>query len=345
MTELEAANARLKATRERCSIQLRGRSLCLVATLPLKDAPGKKQQRITLGEIPIIEAERKAIELSNQIRSGVFSWDAWVSAAEEPHLITVDRFREIATQIHARKYRTDPERGAKTWTKNWLPALRKLPLAGAVTERTLLRVVEQLPENGSSRRNQGTILAQVAEHLHIPTKALRKACAGYGASQLTPRDIPEDALIEDLVLRTNLPHWRWALGMLATYGLRPHELEELTPGPGDIWIVAEHTKTGGREVHPCPSEWIDLFNLRIAHRPPPSKQEMSRRISKHLRDRQWPHTAYVLRHAYAIRLMQRGLPADLGALLMGHTLKIHTETYRRWLRADHVSRALARFDL
>lgn len=344
MTELEAANARLKALRARCSIQQRGSRFSLVATLPVREGPGRKQQRINLGPISVIEAERRAMHLSHQLATNSFDWDEWL-APPEPDLITVDYFRQVAAQLHASKYKRDPERGAKTWTKNWLPALRKLPLAGAVTERTLLRVVQKLPENGSARRNQGTILAQVAERLSIPTEALRKACAGYGLSQLTPRDIPDDAFIEDFVLRTNIPHWRWALGMLATYGLRPHELEEITPGPGNTWIVAERTKTGGRQVHPCPSEWVSLFTLTEPRRPPTSNQEMSRRISKHLRDRNSPFTAYAFRHAFAIRLMQRGVPADLGCQIMGHTLKIHMDTYRRWLREDHVSRALARFDL
>lgn len=77
MAELDAANARLKAGKHRCSIQLRGRVYTLVATLPERDGPGKRQQRIPLREADLYEAERQAIELARQVSLGVFSWEAW----------------------------------------------------------------------------------------------------------------------------------------------------------------------------------------------------------------------------------------------------------------------------
>lgn len=344
MTELEAANARLKASRARCSIQLRGTRYALVATLPLRDAPGRKQQRISLRVTSLFEAERLAVQLNHELETHTFTWESWTEPPE-PDLITVDRFREIAAKVHASKYKRDPERGQKTWTKNWLPALRKLPKAGAVTEKTLLGVVDKLPENGSSRRNQGSILAQIAEELSIPTRELRKASAGYGASALKPRDIPKDEAIETLVLETQIPHWRWVLGMMAAYGLRPHELEEITPSEDMTWIVADRTKTGTRQVHPCPSAWFELFDLGRIRRPPASNQEMSARVSAHLRDRGYPFNSYNLRHAYAIRLMEKGVPPELGCRLMGHSLQTHERTYKRWLERDRVAKALSRFDL
>lgn len=344
MTDLVDANARLKAVQAGCRIQLRGRSYALEATLPLRHGPGRKQQKITLGRVTLLEAERRALELSHQIRSATFSWEAWEKPSA-PGVITVDAFRAAAERLHASKYRTDPERGHKNWTKNWLPALRKLPLAGAVTEKTLLQVVECLPENGSSRRNQGTILAQVAESLSIPTARLRKACAGYGAGRLTPRDIPEDGVITSTLERVSARHWRWCLGMLATYGLRPHELEEITPSSDKTWIVADHTKTGSRQVHPCPSAWYESFELGAIAKPPPSRLELSARLSYQLRRIKAPFTCYALRHAYAIRLMEKGVPPELGCRLMGHSLQTHETHYKRWLQQDRITRAMARFDL
>lgn len=344
LTDLADANTRLKAIQAGCRIQLRGRSYALEATLPLRHGPGRRQQRITLGRVTLLEAERRALELSHQIRSDTFTWESWDQPVA-PGVITVDAFRTAAQRLHASKYRNDPERGQKNWTKNWLPALRKLPLAGAVTEKTLLQVIARLPENGSARRNQGTILAQVAESLSIPTRRLRQACGGYGASQLSPRDIPEDGVIEATILGISAPHWRWCLGMLATYGLRPHELEEIQPGTDKTWIVADYTKTGSRQVHPCPSSWYEVFALGSIAKPPTSRQELSARLSFQLRRIKAPFTCYALRHAYAIRLMEKGVPPELGCRLMGHSLQTHETQYKRWLQRDRITRAMARFDL
>lgn len=344
MTPVEDANARLKAVKAGCSIQLRGRSLSLLATLPLRDGPGRKQQRITLGPISIFEAERQAMALSLALRENSFNWEDW-NGLGPAALVTVDTFREAAHRLHAKHYTKDPERGAKNWSKNWAPALRRLPAQGAVTEKVLLKAIQPLPENGSSRRNQGTILARVAESLNIPTKALRKACAGYGIAQLTPRDIPEDGVIEEIILGITAPHWRWCFGMLAAYGLRPHELEDLTPGTKRTWIVADRTKTGSRQVHPCPSAWYELFSLGTVTKPPPSNLEMSARLSLQLRRIKAPFTSYALRHAYAIRLMEKGVPPELGCRLMGHTLKTHESQYKRWIQQERIARAMSRFDL
>ena len=126
MPELEAANARLKAGKLRCSIQLRGRVYTLVATLPTRDGTGHKQQRIPLPEVDLFEAERRAVVLGEQLRSDNFTWEAW-DTPQGPATITVADFLEAAKALHASKYKKDPERGNNAWSKKWAPALRKLP--------------------------------------------------------------------------------------------------------------------------------------------------------------------------------------------------------------------------
>jgi len=54
---------------------------------------------------------------------------------------------------------------------------------------------------------------------------------------------------------------------------------------------------------------------------------------------------YQLRHAYAIRLFERGVSADLAAKLMGHGVGIREQTYRRWLQADRIQKTIDRFSL
>lgn len=346
---VQEVNARLKAAKHRCSISLRGNRLSLVATLPERDNSDKRrQQRIALGvdATPggLEEAERRALELGYQLRSGTFDWATWdhPEAASAP---SVADFRAAAQRLHATKYAKAPERGANAWSKKWAPALNKLPPSGMITEATLLRVLRAMPAGSAGRRDQGNLLAQVARELGIPTEALHETARGYGATALIPREIPSDAEIEAAFEQLKQPHWRWTWGMCAAYGLRPHEVIGIE-WLHDDWIrVANATKTGTRQVTPCPSAWVARFELRELPKPTQSPHTLAKVFGDALERARIPIKPYSLRHAFALRLMDHSVPPELGARLMGHSLVTHEATYKRWLSADRITRAMNRFDL
>lgn len=342
---LQALNTRLKEGHQKCVVEQRGATFCLRATLPTRDGTERKQQRIPLGSsVDLREAERKAIELGHQIRSETFTWEAW-DKPEAPSTITVDDFLAAAKALHAAKYRKDPERGANAWAKKWAPALRKLPPSGAITEAVLLRVIRKLPAGSASRRDQGNLLSQIAKSLGLETTALLEACRGYGTDKLTERDIPTDATIEEAFNKIRLPHWKWAWGMCAAYGLRPHECAELT-WLKDNWIeVHDKTKTGSRRVTPCPSAWVTTFALRKLPRPTQSASTLTKAFNDALDRDKVSIKPYNLRHAYALRLLDKGVSADLGARLMGHSLQVHQSTYQRWIEADRIQKAMQSIQL
>ena len=343
---LRSVNGRLKAAKHRCSIVLRGNRLSLVATLPERDnLAQRKQQRISLGLDATLggleQAERRAIELSFQLREGTFTWDAWTAPPEaETTLPTLADFRSAAERLHATKYRSDPARGAAAWSKKWQPALRKLPENGVVTEALLLRTIRAMPAGTASRRDQGNLLAQVAKSMGFDTAALLDACRGYGVDKLTERDIPTDAAIEAAWRTIRLPHWRWAFGICAAFGLRPHECAELVWLPEDWIEIGDATKTGSRRVRACPGSWVTRFSLHDLTRPTQSPQHLAKAFNDALDRDGVTIRPYTLRHAYALRLMSRGITPDLGARLMGHSLQVHQQTYQRWIEADRIQRAL-----
>lgn len=345
MTELDAANARLKAGKHRCSIQLRGNSFSLVATLPTRDGLSRKQQRIALGkDIDLLGAEHRAIELSHQLRAKTFTWEAWDAPATDD-AITVADFAKAAQALHAAKYRKDPERGNNAWSKKWGPALRKLPPSGVITEAVLLRVIRTMPSGSAVRRDQGNLLSQIAKSLGLNTDPLLEACRGYGVDKLTERDIPSDEAIEAAMRRITLPHWRWTFGMCAAYGLRPHECAELAYLE-DGWIeVHDKTKTGSRRVTACPSAWVNDFALRELPRPTQSATRLGKVFNDALDRDGITIKPYNLRHAYALRLMSKGIGADIAARLMGHSLQVHQTTYQRWIEADRIQRVMAGIQL
>ena len=85
------------------------------------------------------------------------------------------------------------------------------------------------------------------------------------------RRIPSTAAIQewlDQVVEED-PLWGWVFAMVATYGLRPHEvwhIAELPDARGMVSIgaAARHikvTKTGFRVALPLPAEWVERYQL------------------------------------------------------------------------------------
>lgn len=339
-------NARLKAAKHRCTISLRGNRFSLVATLPERDnLVQRRQQRIALGFDATLggleQAERRAIDLGYQLRNDTFSWDLWDHPEAAAGTLSVEDFKTAAERLHASKYRTSPERGHEAWTKKWRPALNKLPPSGAITEAILLRVINRMPAGTAGRRDQGNLLAQIAKSCGLDPEPIQVAARGYGVAALTPRDIPTDADIEAVFAQLKQPHWKWTWGMCAAYGLRPHEAIGIEWLPKNWIRVADATKTGTRQVTPCPSAWVDTFTLEDLPRPTQTPHTLAKVFGDALERAGISIKPYNLRHAYALRLMDKGVPPDLGARLMGHSLQVHQTTYQRWIEADRIQKAMA----
>ena len=338
-TELRTANARLKALGNKCSITERGELKYLQATLPSKDGGGTKQQRITLGKVSLPEAEKKGMELGHLIRTG-FTWEAW----EEPikSKITFGDFRTVGRQLYEQKYQTE-----SAWTKKWRPALNKLPPDHvACSDSLVISVVQSMPFGSAGRRDQGNVISQIAHTLKMDRAGIQEAARGYSTASLEERKIPKDPEIETLFKQIKLPHWRWMYGMCATFGLRPHEIVECKIDKDGNCEIGDDTKTGVHIAWPCNERWLTEFKLLEMCRPTQGKETVGNVANNYLHDRgplPWP--LYHLRHAYAIRLFNKGIPSDVGARLMGHSETVHRQTYKRWYDAREITKLRAKYDL
>lgn len=143
--------------------------------------------------------------------------------------------------------------------------------------------------------------------------------------------------------------WGWVYGMLATYGLRAHELTRLILEPSfiddnhTIHIDAD-TKTGYRVAHPLMPEWVDFFGLRDIKDPskaseilgilssmnPRGKNSLSKTVTWRFspKGKNMPFKAYDLRHAYAVRGLRLNIPIAIMAKSMGHSVKMHEKVYQ-----------------
>jgi integrase len=137
--------------------------------------------------------------------------------------------------------------------------------------------------------------------------------------------------------------------MMATYGLRPHEVEGAVLIDRDYCQVVKATKTGFRTVVPLPREWVERFRLRDRRLRPTmdGAQDRSEAVAKWLwrQCRGLPWRPYALRHAYAGRLWREGgsrLDIYTAARLMGHSASQHAKTYRAHIQPHLVAEAAER---
>ena len=339
---LEKLNRRLKEDNVRVRIEDRGKSLYLRASLPDRQTGQTRQQRICLNTTDADEADRLARHLGQLLSSPAGLWTAWDARSTEPASITFGEFRAAGRKLYDSKYSTET-----AWTKKWRPALNKLPPDSVPCSDTLIvAVVQRMKEGSAGRRDQGNVLSQIAYSLTMDGAAIQVAARGYTASKVEKRDIPTDTEIEQLYGQIKLPHWRWMYGMLACYGLRPHEIIEAKVTADGNCEIGDETKTGFHIAWPCHERWLQEFNLRRVSRPRQSVASVAKAANDTLHER-GPLTfpLYNLRHAYAIRLFHKGVPSDIGARLMGHSEEVHRTTYKRWYDAREITQLRERFSL
>ncbi len=280
-------------------------------------------------------------------------------------------------EAFAQDFFRDPRRrratGTRTtWSAAYLPYLRRLRrlaeaegcAADPPTAELLERALESYELASRSRQQCAVALAAFARHqgLTLPDDWSDRA-GGYGLHAARFRRLPSDGQILEWVARIPNPGWRLAYGLMATYGLRNHEvffcdLSALAAGGDRVLRVLPTSKTGEHQVWPFQPDWVEHFGLGClgddpAALPPvctdlrrTTLQQVGRRVAEQFRRYGLPLAPYDLRHAWAVRTIHIGLPDTVAARMMGHSVAIHTRTYHHWItRRDQqqaVDAALAR---
>lgn len=344
-------------------IERRGQRLGLRGRLPRRDGAGFQVQRLSLG----LKADGTGLETAVQrlhqvcgdLAGGRFCWSRWFSShPRRPHgqeaggsadgcTHALQRFREAfeADPVRSR----NPAGQRSTWTTAYWPYLRRLamvqeqrqqPLGRALLAQTL----ESYQLASRSRQQCGTVLAALARQEGIPLPEDWSARAGgYGLHRAGHRQLPTDRQIMAAWHRIPNPAWRWVLGVMATYGLRNHEVffcdcSALHGDGAPVVRVLATSKTGERQVWPFLPEWVRHFALADVRRPPVTTnlaqvtlQRVGRRVMEQFRRYKVGFSPYDLRHAWAVRTIHLGLPDTVAARMMGHSVAIHTRTYHHWM--------------
>jgi integrase len=360
-SRIAQVNQRLKAAQLRLQIERRGDRLSLRGTFPPRPDSVRlqsHQQRLPLG-LPatldgLKQAEKEAKIVAVRLLEDRFDWRDYRVGSSWGRLDQL----ELGEQIRAfeQHFMADPERldspasTKSTWNFAYSPYLKRLEAIVQSTPRLALpeaiyATVRSTPGNSRSRQVCCTALAAFATflNLELPTE-LKTFWGNYGNSRTQSRNLPPDDLIVSTWNTIPNPAWQFVYGVMATYGLRNHEVffcdySALLSGSQDASVqVLATTKTGEHEVWPFYPEWVEQFQLRCVSLPPvdtdlqrTTLQRIGQYVTTQFRRYGLPFSPYDLRHAWAVRTIHFGLPDTIAARMMGHSVAVHNRTYHQWL--------------
>lgn len=349
-------NQRLKIAQMGFQIERRGQKLSLRGILPPR--PGSPrlrshQQRLSLSfpatPAGLKQAEQEVKIIAAQLIQNSFDWRQYLPVTGGGRLSQMDLAEKIAAFEHHFFEEKDSASVKTTWEKAYAPYLRKLEaIAQSHTQLSLAEAIcatiQATELNSRSRQVCCTALVTLAEFLHVELPdELKKLWGNYSPNHTQMRSLPTDLQIIDTFHQIKNPTWQFVYGIMATYGLRNHEVffcdySALAQDPSAMIEVLSTTKTGNHEVWPFFPEWVEQFNLRQGKLPKvtidlsqTTLQRIGQLVTNQFRRYQIPFSPYDLRHAWAVRTIHFGLPDTVAARMMGHSVAIHTRTYHRWI--------------
>lgn len=342
--KIRQANGRLKAGGIGLTIEKSGGTLVLRGTLPPKPDSSVKtphQQRLALG-IPasadgIKQAEAKARTISGLVVSGQFDWSDFVRAKRATPQTVQDWLDQLRHHFL--------QRGGslETWTEDYFAVLKRLPLDAYPSPAQLDKLILTTVPNTRTRKRYCTAIAAFAAFANIDYDPFPLA-GSYSVTGVSPRDLVDDAELVKWFDKICNPGWRWVYGMMATYGIRPHEAFRLNYDAilegNRVLEVLDPTKTGQRFVWAYYPEWFDQFDLQAVILPKVCADRSNKAVGKSVSDyfrkhTDIPFTPYTLRHCWAVRTINFNLPISDAARQMGHSVTIHERVYHRWITPRH----------
>lgn len=376
---VQQTNVQLDASKVKVKLKLTNhRSIGLQGTFPCKPGDkGKngnpnKQYQISLGipasDAGIKTAEAKARELDLLLMTKRFEWTLdllgkQAQKAATPGEKSEKLISELIEEYEEEFWKTHKKnrQGLNNWKAHYLDQLKKLPHDVSLSNDALVKALESTPPLTEARFRLCWQLKKFCNFCGFDGAKIIKA---YDTRQPKPkrRDVPSDesivagfnkigsplSLLADKVV--NQPEqWQWVYGMLATYGLRPHELFAVDlkafADPSNIYHLVTlnpeltgGTKTGERKcgIPPLHPKWVELFDLKNIRMIACKAEFRSRTkaISWKFLKIGIGFAPYDLRHAYAIRGHRLTIPVKAMADYMGHTVQEHTKTYQLWMSKD-----------
>ena len=377
--EINFLNKKFLTKGSKLRIEKRGRKLNIRGSLPSKEDKNiKKIQRISLGidadSSGLEEAEKKLQLINLQIELDQFEWKNWITSSTKEANKKYDFIKKISEfeKNFFKEYKDDHLNSARksTWNSSYKPYIKRMISIYNKNDakelyNIFLNTLKSYKEGSRSRKQCGTSLNVFAEFLELELPPEWKSFSrGYGIKKASFRNLPDDNLIEELWAKIPNKSWQYVFGLMATYGLRNHEvffcdLSSLNITGDKILRILPTTKTGEHQVWPFHPKWVDLFGLNSLGKDPTllpkinkdlretTLQNIGKRITDQFSRYSLKIRPYDLRHAWAVRTILYDLPDTVAARMMGHSVSLHTQTYHHWItkrdQQKAVNNALLKF--
>ena len=362
--EINNVNDKFATQGSKLRIEKRGDKLNIRGSLPSKKNKNNfTVQRISLGLkadlIGLEEAKKKLQLITLQLELNQFNWGNWAKNTKKEDikdkfklLTRVSEFEEFFFKENKNEYLTSSRK--TTWRSSYKPYLKRMISIynDANTENLdniFITTLKTYKVGSRSRKQCATSLSVLAKYLEYKLPEDWKLMAkGYGLNKASFRDLPTDEVIEDLWEKIPNMSWKYVFGLMATYGLRNHEvffcdLSSLTNYGDKIIRVLPTTKTGEHQVWPFHPKWIERFELfKLGNDPEllpninrdlkvTTLQNIGKKITDQFKRYSLKIKPYDLRHAWAVRTIFYDLPDTVAARMMGHSVSLHTQTYHHWI--------------
>ncbi|WP_242044758.1 site-specific integrase [Anabaena azotica] len=309
------------------------------------------QQRVSIASATsegVKTAEKEAKLLRYRLDSREFNWSDYTDFAAMKSAPTIgeliDEFEREYFQRRAKNYKS-----ASTWKVDYVSVFKTLDVNSQLTSDILKSAILSTKPDTRTRKRFCLALGALAKFAGLDFDP-SPYTGDYSPKSRKVRDLPTDETIVEWYFKIQDAKWQWVYGVLATYGLRNHEvffldLQALRKGNKVLTVL--QGKTGRRTVWPYHPEWFDQFGLQnvkipdiILDRP---NSDIGATVSQRFRrNDKLPFKVYDLRHCWAIRTLEYRIDISLAAQQMGHSLSVHSNLYHTWINAQHHQRA---FDL
>jgi integrase len=335
---LAEANNTLKVTGCAMRLEVKGDSLCIRGVLPSRNSDRAEpyRQRLALGlkmsPVAIAKAQAIAQKISFDLESDRFKWEDYISDSKSS--------KTCGQVIGELEEKFKPDLKPSTWEFTYLQYYNRLPQDAMLTADLLMTTYNQIEaKHKRARQMCAAAFKKIAEvaGIEINFTPVKRSKA-----DLSKRDIPSNELIVKIHSEIKSSTWQFAFGLLATYGLRPHELEFADFSEMPVLNITEG-KTGARRVYPLPAEWVELFDLQNPSKKLPPINSFGRQTHLFFSRNKIPFVPYDLRHAYAIRgTVTKKISLPVMARMMGHAPEVHLKTYNSWIKDSHVDDEMSR---
>lgn len=344
---LKQANARLRMAKTGLIIQQIGERLCLRGTFPPRPGTSRDtpyQQRLYLGihanpaGLKLAESEAKAVGVA--LDAGTFDWGLYVKSAAKNDIQTVADWVSSFERDYFSRRRRSPKTET-TWRDDYLKAFGRLPQDEPLTVELLRQHIEASQPDTRTRKRLVDCYGRLATFAGVEVD-FRPLRGSYSSTTVEVREVPPDGEIAEWWGKIPNAEWQLAYGLMAAYGLRNHELFYLDFSKMPVLLVLDGSKTDFRRVYPLYPEWVERWQLAEGSLPTctgRNNSELGHRVTTAFRRYDIPFKPYDLRHAWAVRSLEFGMPLELASQQMGHSVDVHCRTYHRWISEDVHERA------